>query len=72
VEKSCAKEERRGLDRADIVRDDRADIVRDLRFPEVTILIHRITKDRWAGEYRQHIKKVLGYKHWDRRRKPKR
>jgi hypothetical protein len=26
-----------------------------------------------AGEYRLHIKKVLGFKHWDeRRRKPKR
>jgi hypothetical protein len=41
--------------------------------PEVTVLIHRITKDRRAREYRLHIKKVLGYKHWDkRRRKPKR
>ena len=28
--------------------------------PEVTVLIHRITKDRRAGEYRLHIKKVLG------------
>src|ERR1700751_3479262 len=36
--------------------------------PEVTVLIHRITKDRRAGEYRLHIKKVLGYRHWDRRR----
>ena len=33
--------------------------------PEVTVLIHRITKDRRAGEYRLHIKKVLGFKHWD-------
>jgi hypothetical protein len=41
--------------------------------PEVTVLIHRITKDRRAGEYRLHIKKVLGFKHWDKRRqKPKR
>ncbi len=41
--------------------------------PEVTVLIHRINKDRRAGEYRLHIKKVLGFKHWDkRRRKPKR
>jgi hypothetical protein len=40
--------------------------------PEVTVLIHRITKDHHA-EYQLHIKKVLGYKHWDkRRRKPKR
>jgi hypothetical protein len=41
--------------------------------PEVTVLIHRITKDRRAGEYRLHIKKVLGFKHWDKRRqKPRR
>ncbi len=42
-------------------------------FPEVTVLIHRITKDRRTGEYRLHIKEVLGFKHWDkRRRKPRR
>jgi len=29
--------------------------------PEVTVLIHKITKDRRAGEYRLHIKKVLGF-----------
>jgi hypothetical protein len=41
--------------------------------PEVTVLIHRITNDRRAGEYRLHIKKVLNYKHWDKRsRKPRR
>jgi len=41
--------------------------------PEVTVLIHKITKDRLAGEYQLHIKKVLGFKHWDKRRqKPKR
>jgi hypothetical protein len=41
--------------------------------PEVTVLIHRITKDRRAGVYKLHIKKVLGFKHWDKRRqKPKR
>lgn len=41
--------------------------------PEVTVLIHKIVKDRRAGEYRLHIKKVLGFKHWDKRRqKPKR
>jgi hypothetical protein len=40
--------------------------------PEVTVLIHRIAKDRRAGEYRLHIKKVLGFKHWDKGRgKPK-
>jgi hypothetical protein len=36
--------------------------------PELTVLIHKITKDRRAGEYRLHIKKVLGFKHWDKRR----
>jgi hypothetical protein len=41
--------------------------------PEVTVLIYRITKDRRAGEYRLHIKKIVGFKHWDKRtRKPKR
>jgi hypothetical protein len=35
--------------------------------PEVTVLIHRITKDRRASEYRLHIKRVLNYKHWDKR-----
>jgi hypothetical protein len=41
--------------------------------PEVTVLIHKVTKDRRAGEYLLHIKKVPGFKHWDRRRqKPKR
>jgi hypothetical protein len=28
--------------------------------PEVTVLIHKITKDRRAGEYQLHIKKVPG------------
>jgi hypothetical protein len=37
------------------------------------LLIHRITKDRRAGEYRLHIKKVLGFKRWDKQwQKPKR
>jgi Gram-negative bacterial TonB protein C-terminal len=41
--------------------------------PEVTVLIHRITKDRQAGEYRLHIKKVLNYRRWDKaRKKPRR
>ena len=40
--------------------------------PEVTVLIHRVTKDRKKGNYRFHIKRVLGFKHWDRRkREPK-
>jgi hypothetical protein len=34
--------------------------------PEVTVLIHRITKE--GRDYRLHIKKVLGFKHWDKRR----
>jgi len=29
--------------------------------PEVTELIHKITKDRHAGEYQLHIKKFLGF-----------
>jgi hypothetical protein len=45
----------------------------NLPFPEVTVLIHKITRDRRAGEYQLHIKKVLGFKHGDKRRKkPKR
>jgi hypothetical protein len=40
--------------------------------PEVTVLIHRVTKDRRAGEYRLLIKEVLGFKHWHKgRQKPK-
>ena len=39
--------------------------------PEVTVLIHRITKDRL--NYKLHIKKVLEFQHWDKRnQKPKR
>jgi hypothetical protein len=30
------------------------------------VLIHRITQDRRAGEYQLHIKKVVGFKHWDK------
>jgi hypothetical protein len=41
--------------------------------PEVTVLIHKIMKDRRAGVYQLHIKKVLWFKHWDKRgQKPKR
>jgi hypothetical protein len=41
--------------------------------PEVTVLIHKIVTDRRAGEYRLHIKKVLGFKYWDKRlQKPQR
>lgn len=35
--------------------------------PEVTVLIHKI--DRRGGAYRLHIKKVLSYKHWDKRKR---
>jgi hypothetical protein len=41
--------------------------------PEVTVLIHKITTNRRVGEYELHIKKILGFKHWDKRRwNPKR
>jgi hypothetical protein len=36
--------------------------------PEGTVLIHKITKDGRRGVYELHIKKVLGFKHWDKRR----
>jgi hypothetical protein len=36
--------------------------------PEVTVLIHKIVVDRRAREYQLHINKVLGFKHWDKRR----
>jgi hypothetical protein len=36
--------------------------------PEVTLLIHKITTNRRTEEYELHIKKVLGFKHWDKRR----
>src|SRR5258707_12138554 len=31
--------------------------------PEVTVLIHRITKDRRSGDYRLNIINILGIKH---------
>ena len=37
--------------------------------PEVTVLIRKVTMDRREGVYELHIKKVLAFKHWDRRRK---
>jgi hypothetical protein len=36
--------------------------------PEVTVLIHKVTTNRRSGDYELHIKKILGYKHWDKRR----
>ena len=41
--------------------------------PKVTVLIRKVTTDRREGVYELHIKSVLAFKHWDRRRKiPKR
>ena len=37
--------------------------------PEVTVLIHKVTTNRRSGEYELHIKRILGFKHWDKRRK---
>jgi hypothetical protein len=36
--------------------------------PEVTVLIHKVTTNRRSGEYELHIRKILGFKHWDKRR----
>jgi hypothetical protein len=36
--------------------------------PEVTVLIYKVTTDRRERVYALHIKKVIGFKHWDRRR----
>ena len=36
--------------------------------PEVTVLIHRITTNGRTREYELHIKRILGFKHWDKRR----
>jgi len=36
--------------------------------PEVTVLIQQVTKNRRRDVYDLHIKKVLGFKHWDKRR----
>ncbi len=40
----------------------------NLPVPEVTVLIHKVTKDRREGVYEFHIRKVLGFRHWDKRR----
>jgi hypothetical protein len=41
--------------------------------PEATVLIHKVTKDYRSGEYELHIKRVLGFKDWDKQgQKPKR
>lgn len=36
--------------------------------PEVTVLIHKVTKNRHHKAYEFHIRKVLWFKHWDKRR----
>lgn len=36
--------------------------------PEVTVLIRRVRADRRTGEYALSIGKVLGFKHWDKKR----
>ena len=36
--------------------------------PEVTVLIHKVTTNRRVGEYELHIKRVLGFRHWNKRR----
>jgi hypothetical protein len=36
--------------------------------PEVTVLICKVSINRSSGEYELHIKKILGFKHWDKRR----
>jgi len=36
--------------------------------PEVTVLVNRITTNRRTREYELHIRKVVGFKHWDKRR----
>jgi hypothetical protein len=41
--------------------------------PEVTVLIHKVTKNSRHKVYELHIKRVLAFKHWDKRRQaPKR
>ena len=41
--------------------------------PEVTVLIGKVTIDRREKVYELHIKKLIGFKHWDKdRQKPKR
>jgi hypothetical protein len=36
--------------------------------PEVTVIIDRVTRSKRDREYRLHIKRVVGFKHWDTRR----
>ena len=36
--------------------------------PEATVLIHKVTRNRYYKPYEFHIKRVIGFKHWDKRR----
>lgn len=40
----------------------------DAPVPEVTVLIHKVTRNRCDKAYEFHIRKVLSFKHWDKRR----
>jgi hypothetical protein len=37
--------------------------------PEVTVLVDRVRTNRREGVYELHIKKVLRFSHWDKRRR---
>jgi hypothetical protein len=37
--------------------------------PEVTVLIQKVATNVLAREYELHINKVIGFKHWDKRRR---
>ncbi len=37
--------------------------------PEVTVLIHRVTKNRRENAYELHIKRIVRVRHWDKRRR---
>jgi hypothetical protein len=37
--------------------------------PEVSVLVHKITTNRRERVYKFHIKRVLGFEHWDKRRR---
>jgi hypothetical protein len=42
------------------------------RAPEVTVLIHRVRRNSRTGAFALHIKRILGFKNWDaRRRRPR-
>lgn len=37
--------------------------------PEVTVLIDKVRTNKRTGNYELHIKKVLVFRHWDKRRR---